>query len=206
MIEKFEKKESIENLKEILRLKKELIEKDRLIERLKEDLIHDDLTGLKTKKFFNEILKITIDEIERGIKEKASLLFCDIDNFKKINDEKGHLIGDEILKDVAKILLESTREEDVVSRWGGEEIAILLNGADEERAKIKAKFLKEKIKRILFEKYGFLITVSFGVKEIEPKMEIQELMECVDKAMYQSKTKGKDEVTAFSEIKDQITL
>lgn len=196
--EKFEQKEKeiLELKAEIERLKKELFEKERLIERLKQDLIHDDLTQLFTRKFFQEFLK---KELEKREPEKNCLLFCDIDDFKKINDNFGHQKGDEVLKRVAKIFQESTRSEDLVARWGGEEFAIFLRGCYEQRGVLKAKFLKEKIKRFLSEEFGFLVTLSFGVKEIEKGESLEDLMRIVDSLMYESKKKGKDTVTFFSE-------
>ncbi len=192
------KEKEIEKLKkEVEELKNEVFKRERLIERLKEDLIHDDLTGLYTRKFFREFLK---KELEKREGETGSLLFGDIDDFKRINDQHGHQKGDEVLKEVGKILRESTRSEDVVARWGGEEFIIFLRRAKEEYAILKAKFLKEKVKRILTEKFGFPVSLSFGVKEIKEGEGLDELIYTVDTLMYESKKKGKDTVTAFSEI------
>ena len=119
-------------------LEKNIARLEAEIEKLKHDLIHDALTGLKTRNFFKERAVEIISSIENLKQEKRkegfhnfSVLFCDIDNFKEVNDKFGHEGGDDVLKKVSKIIKDEVRAADIVCRWGGEEIVVALLGADE---------------------------------------------------------------------------
>ena len=189
--------------KEILFLKEK-------IKTLEKDLIHDDLTGLKTRAFFVEELDENLSEIfsknKHGRKEgfgftKISILFIDLDNFKKVNDTYGHDIGDEVLKKVANILKESVRETDIAARYGGEEFAISFLGADEEDSYIKAEKIRKTIEKTIFNDYPDLkISASIGVATIDHPSRT-DLIKFADEAMYKAKNSGKNKVIKYSDIK-----
>lgn len=207
-------------------LKKQLAEKERkirelkeLVEKLKSDLIHDPLTGLKTRRYFIEEIKGNISAIAECESEKRkegfshiSLLFCDIDYFKKINDTYGHNFGDEILKDVSRILKEKVRSVDIVCRWGGEEMAIGLMGADEKDALEKADELRTAVEEEIIQKYGsdpkrsgLRVSLSIGVAGSEPGLDFEQLIERGDQAMYLAKKDGRNCVRAFSQFEERKT-
>ncbi|MFH1346639.1 MAG: GGDEF domain-containing protein [Spirochaetota bacterium] len=202
--EKAEKNEISEA--EILRQRVETLEVENAElkienEKLKEDLIHDGLTGLKTRKYFVEEAKENLSAIINPESEKrkegfhnVSYLFCDIDHFKKVNDELGHGAGDEVLKKVAKILEENVRENDTVCRWGGEEMVISLLGADEKEAAEKAEELRKKIKE------GTNVSLSIGISASEREIGFDELISRGDQAMYAAKDEGRNRVKTYSEV------
>lgn len=206
-MEKFEGIEKNEiSEAEMLRQRVEMLEAknaELIIEnkRLKKDLIHDSLTGLKTRRYFIEeaednlsaIANSEFDKREEGF-HNVSYLFCDIDHFKKVNDELGHDVGDVILKKVAKILEENVRESDTVCRWGGEEMVISLLGADEKEAVEKAEELRKKIEE------GTNVSLSIGVSAFGEEIGFDELIKRGDKAMYEAKGEGGNKIKTYSEV------
>lgn len=126
-----------------------------------------------------------------------SLLMIDIDHFKVVNDEYGHLAGDEVLRHVASILREQMRQVDVVARYGGEEFIALLDETDNAAAQRVAERIRSKIAASHISYQGTLIqvTVSIGVAEISGLDETREqLIDRADKAMYQAKQQGRNRV------------
>jgi len=185
---------------EIEKLKAENEELKLAVEKLKTDLIHDELTGLKKRGFFTEksrqdvmgIISSKAEHRKEGF-ESVSFLFCDIDHFKKINDNYGHDFGDEILKKVAQVLEENVRENDTVCRWGGEEIVISLLGADEKEAAEKADELRKAIEE------KTKVSLSIGVSSFQPGIGFEELIKQADEAMYLAKAEGRNRVRAYKE-------
>ena len=125
--------------------------------------------------------------------KKFSLIFCDIDHFKKINDTYGHDIGDLVLKKVASILKENLRKNDIIGRWGGEEFLILLPDTELEDAKQVA----EKLRKII-EKENFnipqKITCSFGIAEHKENQDIESTIKKADELLYKAKNGGRNKV------------
>lgn len=122
----------------------------------------DELTELKTKRVLFDDLKEVLGHISRQAKEgnleKASIILLDLDDFKKQNDTRGYLWGDQILKKVAEVLRTERRAEDIVARYGGEEFCLILGACSSEEATKIAEQLRKSIETI-----G--ITASFGVAE-----------------------------------------
>lgn len=192
-------------------LKGKITELEKYIKRLEEDLIHDSLTGLKTRRFFEEETGTYLEAIENlktstrkewfGFKN-LSVLFFDIDHFKKINDTYGHEVGDEVLIEVSKTIQSALREGDTAARWGGEEIVTSLLGANEEDAAKKAEEIRQKIEHLNFPNISDLkVTVSVGVATANSGMDCKEIIVCADKALYCAKNTGRNRVAKFSEIK-----
>ena len=129
-----------------------------------------------------------------------SLIFVDVDNFKKINDTYGHLIGDEVLKFLAKKLKSNAKNQDIVARYGGEEFVLLLPNTSLENGVLFA----EKLRKLISEKSLLIknsnqkigkVTASFGVSEYKQGEDISKFIDRADKAVYVSKSKGKNCVT-----------
>ncbi len=160
------------------------------VTKIKEESLIDELTSLFNRKvvdfYFNTKLQ----------NRKLSVILMDIDNFKKVNDTYGHSVGDIVLKDIAKILKENVRNNDLVIRWGGEEFLIVIEDTLEAAKQIAEKLRKE-IENHNFEIVG-KITGSFGVcNEYIPIMDkFLKLVDEANKAMYQSKQKGKNQVNS----------
>lgn len=158
--------------------------------------ITDPLTGLHTRWYFVTRLHEEFERVRR-YGGHFSVVMCDIDDFKKINDTLGHRIGDEVLKFIASVLRSSTRASDIVGRYGGEEfILILPNTTQENAAKVAEKILYQIIETNPFD---FRVTMSFGVSGYPEQtvIEPEDLIALADKATYVSKERGKACVTIF---------
>jgi len=190
---------------ELLTFTKSLLEKTKILER---DLIHDNLTGLKTRAFLKtELETYTASQEAHGSEQRkegyrhASLLFIDIDHFKSVNDTYGHDAGDIVLSAVAQAIAGKVRGSDVVARWGGEEMAALLYGADETEAEYKADEIREYIESLTFKELGDRkITISVGVANIEEGENGEAALARADKALYEAKGSGRNKVVRHSVI------
>ncbi|MFI4873880.1 MAG: GGDEF domain-containing protein, partial [Blastopirellula sp. JB062] len=118
----------------------------------------------------------------------------DIDFFKKINDQHGHLVGDAVLKSIAKTLVHTTRDSDYVTRYGGEEFAILLPETDCERAKDAAQRIIKAIRDQPFrdQKLEIPLTISVGVAQVVDLQGPEALIAKADEALYAAKAEGRD--------------
>src|SRR3989338_4969225 len=185
---------------------KRIEELEKLVHNLEKDLIHDPLTRLKTRAFEEELnvyLEIITNNKEGQRKEwfgfkNVSIIFFDIDHFKKVNDTYGHHIGDAVLSKVAETIQESLRAGDTVARWGGEEMVASLLGADARDAVAKANEIREKVTTLTFPEVPDLhLTISAGVTSSEKGVSLSELIKRADQALYQSKETGRNNVTAY---------
>ena len=173
-------------------------------EKLKYDLIYDYLTGLNTRKYFEERAEEIINSLKNPEQEKRkegfhnfSVLFCDLDNFKKINDNFGHKGGDTVLKRVSEIIAGNVRTSDIVSRWGGEEIAVGLFGADEDEAIEKAEEIRTAIEEGMKD---VNVTLSIGVSFYKEGLDMDSIISQGDEAMYFAKSSGKNNVKTYDDI------
>lgn len=158
---------------------------------------HDFLTGLYLRSIFDFTLERMVVEHQRHNKE-LSLLLLDIDDFKKVNDNFGHPAGDDVLRRISKLIIGSIRKADFPARFGGEEIAILLPETSIEQATVLANKLCKNI-RHCFAENGPAITVSIGVSSIHKQGATiaSELVQKVDKAMYEAKRSGKNKIVTI---------
>lgn len=124
-----------------------------------------------------------------------TIILFDIDNFKLLNDSFGHLVGDEILQGVARVVKSNLRESDVLCRYGGEEFVILLENTDLNGGMIVAEKIRLAIERTpeLMDK---AVTASFGVAEVLLSESNHSALNRADKAMYSSKSSGRNRVSA----------
>jgi diguanylate cyclase (GGDEF)-like protein len=165
-------------------------------EKLAELAFYDGLTGIYNRRYFDVAVR---EEVSRAIRYKRSLsaLMIDIDHFKKVNDEHGHQKGDQVLAAVARALKDSLRATDIVCRYGGEEIVVLL---PETGAKIAGK-IGESCRKLVAEKTAETIaggvTVSVGVSELAGAAEPGEFIRKADLALYSAKKGGRNRVALF---------
>ncbi len=201
---------------EAIVLKERVQELESEVVRLRNNLIHDPLTGLKTRAFFEEEVSTYLEIINQQNlvsqfastqrKEKfgfhhLSIVFFDIDHFKKVNDTYGHSVGDMVLRKVAETIQSTLRTGDTLARWGGEEMVANLLGANEQDAAIKAEDIRKKVEELDFlELKGLKITLSAGVAASGDKLNLKELIKRSDEAMYRAKDKGRNKVYAFSDL------
>ncbi len=163
---------------------------------LRELLTRDYLTDLASRQGFEPVFNQMLRSAERS-EESLSILLIDIDHFKKVNDELGHLKGDVVLEKMAEILHDSVRACDAVCRWGGEEFIVALANCDAASAYNVA----EKIRKLSAEKLASAIeatepiTVSIGVAEYDLKESSDHLFSRADDALYRAKNDGRNQTT-----------
>lgn len=160
----------------------------------------DMMTHLKLKYFFYNVLT---DKLDLSISQNQNLaiLMFDIDFFKKFNDTWGHACGDFVLKTVAKIIKDSTREQDIASRYGGEEFTLMLPNTSKEDALAVAERIRSEIEKtdFCYEGQHMKVTISIGCSLYDskenPVSSPKELVEQADKALYVSKRNGRNRVS-----------
>ena len=170
--------------------------------------ITDGLTNLFIKRHFLVTLeKLRAESAAQG--QGFCLVLCDIDHFKKVNDNHGHLSGDMILKGVAAVLRKGLRGGDIAFRYGGEEMALLLPNATLESGEQMAERLRAAIQRTTFigEKgQSVPITISLGIAQHQPGLTGETLISRADRALYASKQNGRNRATAWTpELTDPLT-
>ncbi len=177
------------------------IERLRIVEQAKNLATHDGLTGLINHREFQALLK---DEITRSIRyeDPLSLVICDIDFFKKINDTYGHPFGDTVLRGISGKLRENLREGvDVVARYGGEEFALVLVKTDAQKAVETVERIRQEIEKFLFKSprgEDIRVTMSFGIAVYwQHAKQIEVLIQKADKALYRAKENGRNRVELF---------
>ena len=157
----------------------------------------DALTDIFNRRFLDHSLH---DEYTRAQRYKGdfALILIDVDDFKAVNDTYGHDKGDEVLKKVAKTLLECSRKSDIVGRWGGEEFMIICPSTNSEGALNVANKMREEIQNL---KYDFddRITASFGVLLYNNSQSYHWHITSVDQALYEAKYQGKNQVQMFEQ-------
>ncbi len=156
----------------------------------------DSLTGLHNRRAILHRLDEHIKQVRR-YEGELSLIMLDIDYFKKVNDQYGHLIGDEVLENVAVLMQQNVRNTDSVGRYGGEEFIVVLSETDLSSALIVAERLRSAIEAAEmrdFEGNMFGITVSQGVSSYKPGEDKQSLISRADDALYRAKQNGRNRV------------
>lgn len=175
----------------------------RRIQRSERLLYIDDLTGLYNTRYFDFIVANEIRRAER-FKSEFTLLFIDLDGFKPINDQFGHLAGSQVLRQVAKLIRDTVREVDIPIRFGGDEFIVMLIGASSEMGAMVAERVRCKVDECLFQigdNRTAHVTCSIGVASY-PKngRDKNTLTKIADESMYDSKRMGKNRVTVTSKL------
>lgn len=158
----------------------------------------DGLTGLLNRRAFEELLEKQLNRASSGAIE-LSLLLVDLDNFKGMNDEFGHLAGDTVLRKVSGVLRRSVRSTDALARFGGDEFAVLLNSDEPGQANTVAERVRQNLIHLRHLPGGRRLTASLGVANVLPGDTPLLLMERADRALYHSKNLGKNRLTHFDD-------
>jgi two-component system cell cycle response regulator len=179
----------------ILQLEDKLVEAR---EEMRFKATHDALTSLWDRGAILALLRSELSRSERT-HSPVSLLLCDIDYFKKINDVYGHQTGDEVLEEVSTRLLDGVRSHDAVGRYGGEEFLILLNGCNSGHLKKRAEDIRGSIGSSPFSTSHGSITVSMSVGALtienwDKSIPIEQFLKQADDALYRAKAAGRDRV------------
>jgi diguanylate cyclase (GGDEF)-like protein len=197
------KKDHLDTIsKEYNTVNSELEEYKKQVSKLQNDLnkyktesITDHLTGLYNRKFMDIKFAEEIDRFRR-----TNVPFCvmlvDIDHFKGVNDTYGHLIGDQVLKHLSKLLKENTRKTDFAFRYGGEEFMVLLTNADVRNAAHVAEQIRKKLEATNFslKEKSFNVTASFGISLFEKTDTAESAVKRADERLYKAKQTGRNKI------------
>jgi len=170
----------------------------------KEKAIKDSLTSLYNKQYFFERGQEALEK-STNYNHVFSIFIFDIDNFKNYNDTNGHVQGDNLLKELGKLLKEHTRSTNIVSRYGGEEFIMLLQNTDKFDAMIIAESYRKIIASHPFsyrekQPFGF-VSISGGIATFPYDGDsVKELIELADKALYESKQSGRNRITQYNQV------
>ena len=162
-----------------------------------EDSHHDKLTKLKNRMgFYNDFSRRFNSYLEDGCDRPLSMFICDIDKFKRVNDTYGHNAGDDVLAFCASLIQGACTEKDSAYRWGGEEFIMIMTDTALEEAVAKAEELRKKVEESDFPADGNTIhcTLSFGVRQFDPSMTIEENISVADGHLYTAKETGRNRV------------
>lgn len=173
-----------------------------MVRQLEESAIHDPLTGLKNRRYFAHVFH---DECARSLrrKEALTLLFLDLDHFKRVNDDHGHHFGDVALKETSRFLKQQCRPYDTIVRWGGEEFIILLRATDESAAIHFSERIRIGIQSELDPDLPFSMTISIGLAQYQDNDTLEALTERADQALYHAKQTGRNRVIPWSVLSDK---
>lgn len=172
----------------------------RRLVRLERECITDGLTGIYNRRFFDHQLLIEHARAVRNGKS-LSLILLDIDHFKSVNDVHGHQAGDQVLTEIAELVQRLSRTDDLVARFGGEELAIISPGTNLEQAQRQAERLRIAVNKHVTARAGdkacrIAVTASFGVANLRggEAIEPTAILRRADEALYQAKSSGRNRV------------
>ena len=189
-------------------------ENQKMLNAAERQAYHDALTGLPNRRYMIEKLDNELSRVARH-KFKGALIFIDLDNFKGLNDSRGHPVGDKLLMDVSRRMLSQIRSEDTLARMGGDEFVLLLPELEQSAVQtaFKAEQIAEKIRAAIIIPYDlsgteFTVTASLGICIFpDDGITSEELLRHSDIAMYQSKKHGRNRITFYSaEMQENINI
>ncbi len=166
-----------------------------LLKQLEELSVKDPLSGAYNRRFLLRYIESGITK-HKETRAPLSIIMFDIDKFKRVNDDYGHLVGDDVIKGFSKILLNSCRNYDVVARYGGEEFILVMPGASEETAFARAEQIRKKVEKASFsEEIDRPITVSGGVAGYDGRNKtVEEFINVADEYLYTAKETGRNKI------------
>ena len=183
------------------------IENARLFAKVEEMAIRDTLTGLYNRRYFQQILDYELNRAKR-YHQSLSLIFIDLDHFKEINDQFGHSVGDQFLKQISQKLSSLFRTTDLVARYAGDEFVAILPATGGDGAMILAKRIQEALGnyQIMVRGRTLQVSVSIGVDTYESAEGIGgvTLIDRADKAMYEAKAHGRNCVRSYQEVQKAL--
>lgn len=160
-----------------------------------------ELKDLREKYHYDALTKIRNRTAFEEVETYKAVVQCDVDNFKQINDNYGHDVGDEALKFIAKVLNHFFRDNDLVVRRSGDEFTIILNKCSLDNARTKLMKVNQKLGAESSEiAPGLHISLSYGISEYTDNKPFEEALKEADQALYISKNNGKGKVTLYNEI------
>ena len=188
--------------REFSHLREKLADKNQQLQlalnKIEELAVTDELTGLYNRRYLMRML-----EQQRAMSNREGspfvIAFIDLDNFKQVNDQHGHLIGDQVLKQFSILLQESVREVDLVARFGGEEFVLLLNGVELATARLVVERIRSLVERMRFSEHQLQTTTSIGITQYRDTESIEQLIQRADHLLYVAKDNGRNRVESVAE-------
>lgn len=162
-----------------------------IMRKMNDERYRDSLTHLLNRRGFFEAAKTFI---QKNGDSNYFLLTCDIDHFKSVNDNWGHLTGDKVLQTVSKTIVKNVRDDDLVARFGGEEFVIFLRGIDITDAYNIAERIREEIEHATFATISTRVTASFGLANIAASDDLVSAIDRADALLYNAKQNGRNQV------------
>jgi len=161
----------------------------------------DPLTDLYNRRRMDELLNLEISRVKRN-NNQFSLVLCDIDHFKQVNDTYGHETGDKVIIAVADILKQSLRQQDFVCRWGGEEFLIALPDTNINQAVTVAEKIRASCERCIVSNSNNNVnfTLTFGIDVFDNTKDIKATIAAADTALYEGKQTGRNMVVCYKEL------
>jgi len=173
-----------------------------------EKLAHyDQLTALANRRGALKKLEFEQPSMIRQ-RDSLSVIVCDVDHFKKINDRYGHNAGDAVLVQLAEIFKQLIRGQDMIARWGGEEFLFILPHTSAEDAAIVAQKIHGALRNetILYQETKIPVTVSMGIEIMQPDQTIDEVINAADNYLYQAKREGRNQTFPKFEVPISVVL
>lgn len=173
-----------------------MIEALKRVDQLNQEAHQDPLTGIGNRRYIEMKIKTSLAEFNQNY-QPFGLLMLDIDRFKRVNDEYGHDVGDQVLKMIASTIEKNIRTTDHIGRWGGEEFLVLVHNLDLNHL----HWISDKLRALVASSYlpvsGKLVqvTVSVGATLVKPADSLATLVKRADRLLYKSKAEGRDRVT-----------
>ncbi len=161
----------------------------------------DALTGLDNRRRFEKDLATSMARSQRD-RTTGALLILDIDDFKRVNDSRGHPAGDRLIQEVAEVLRRRTRRSDTLARLGGDEFAVILPRCSREEAQIAGEAIAREVREYRSGEGAEPVTVSVGVAMFgdDPRTSAATVFSEADTAMYAAKDEGRDGVRVFDPV------
>lgn len=174
-----------------------------LSQNYEQQAMHDDLTNLPNRRGMRVYLNHEYTRLLRT-KEPLSLLVCDIDHFKQVNDNYFHDGGDFVLASLSRFFVQQIRQQDIVARWGGEEFLFLLPNTKLEDAVVLAEKIRKQVEKhtIQYKGNAIKITLSIGVNEVASNVNIDQAINITDHSLYFAKKEGRNKTVSANTIKN----
>lgn len=178
--------------------RKRIDELERQSKELYECAIRDPLTGLYTRLYMGDGFNTLLDGFKHGYINAVALAIFDIDNFKRINDTYGHIVGDEVISQVGKVILSHSHAGSIAIRYGGDEFLIMLpeEVISDKLGTVFAEIIRAQVEKVLFsaDNHAFSVSISGGVINCSKEETIEKLISRADKYLYMAKRSGKNKI------------